>query len=449
MSRHAELCRWVHRIDAPALVVVRAVVRAANSRALRLCAAVRAEIEGRPLHTLLQEGSGRGGAARSRRPRVWPGAGSRWQARVCTAGGRRVPVDVHTLIGGSCGELLVLIERGALMQRHSELLRRHAALLARVAEELTDDERHRRHIAGLVHDRVQQALAVVQMELQAASARSEDARRDDDAPLYRALRGVAGTLQATREVVEELRLPLLSDLGLLAALEHLADRLETTGALRVERDWVDGEPLVGTLDHWRAAVLYRAAEQGLHAIGSETPAASVRIAVRAAGEHGVVLAVDGPRAGLRRAAERFARLGDWARALGGDLAVAEAAPGSARLAVRVPLAAPPAPARIDEQSDAPLLGLFHRLPVGVIETDVDGRVEMMNRAAARMLWPVVRPHPMDNLFEALGFARPGLRQQLESSGGAALRVVVPPQAGPAIGLTFHRQDGARWLVVVQ
>ena len=58
---------------------------------------------------------------------------------------------------------------------------------------------------------------------------------------------------------------------------------------------------------------------------------------------------------------------------------------------------------VQEQS---LIQFLHRTPAGLIETDAQGRIELLNPMAAQLLLPLL-PHPsLVNLFEVFVRRRP-------------------------------------------
>lgn len=453
MTHERNLRRWARRLAAPAIVVQHGIVVAANAHAQRLWGGARSQLGGRPLHTLLHGLAGQPAPPPRQRARRRGPRGSTRLAQVCTASGQRLQVEVHTLVDRPGGELLLLLELGELRRRHADLMRRHAALQARAAAQVADHERHRRHVAELVHDRVQQSLAALQLELQAARHALGATLPAVALHLEHAQHQAAGALQATRHVVDELSPPVLSDLGLVAALEALVQRVEATTPLRVRRDWRGAEAVAALADRLRATVLYRATEACLWPIGREARLLDVCITMHVRGASGIVLEVEGDAAGLAAAADRLAVMGDWVRELHGELAVMPAAPGLARMSLHLDLAPEPLAPRFADGDAAALLGLFHRLPVGVVEMDAAGQVAWMNPAAARVLLPLAHPQPLDNLPTALQHALPGLQAAMQADApatapGTALRL---PLQAPGIGrfsLCLHRQSGARWLAVV-
>ena len=58
-----------------------------------------------------------------------------------------------------------------------------------------------------------------------------------------------------------------------------------------------------------------------------------------------------------------------------------------------------------------LLQLLYSVPVGLVHARLDGTIHLINSAAARWLLPLSPDGRLDNLFDALSLAAPGLRGQ--------------------------------------
>ncbi len=80
-----------------------------------------------------------------------------------------------------------------------------------------------------------------------------------------------------------------------------------------------------------------------------------------------------------------------------------------------------------------LLDMFVLSPVGMVEVDAEGKVEVANLAARRLLTPLTRDGSLDNLFDALAEHAPGLgarSRAFESPRGViveGLELVLPPK----------------------
>lgn len=107
-------------------------------------------------------------------------------------------------------------------------IRAHGGQLSRLATELTlAEERERRRIAIGVHDRIGQTLALCRMNVSGALSglRGHPAA----VPLGVADRLLDEVMRDTRTLTFELSLPILYELGLVPALEWLAEQMEDKG----------------------------------------------------------------------------------------------------------------------------------------------------------------------------------------------------------------------------
>ncbi len=84
-----------------------------------------------------------------------------------------------------------------------------------------------------------------------------------------------------------------------------------------------------------------------------------------------------------------------------------------------------------------LLQFLYRAPIGLVQTDQAGKIEMINPISARLLMPLSHDGGLDNLFTALQDVAPQLRQLAAGAadpGGMiceGLRIPIPARIGPA------------------
>ena len=57
-----------------------------------------------------------------------------------------------------------------------------------------------------------------------------------------------------------------------------------------------------------------------------------------------------------------------------------------------------------------LVQFLYRAPIGLVQTSLDGTVDMLNPMSSSLLMPLVRDGSLDNLFDVLRDAAPQLRQ---------------------------------------
>lgn len=108
-----------------------------------------------------------------------------------------------------------------------------------------------------------------------------------------------------------------------------------------------------------------------------------------------------------------------------------------------------------------LLDFLYRAPVAMLQTDGDGRVELMTPRAAQLLRPLAHDATLDNLFDVLAPTMPALRQELAAFDGArgtvfegrrlTLRLPGTPPREQVLALGLLKIDDDRlaaWLVDV-
>lgn len=127
------------------------------------------------------------------------------------------------------------------------------AQLRRVSAELTmTEERERRKLAQYLHDELSQLLAVIKIKLTSMEAGSQAAEIGRIAAL------IDQADQTARNISQQLSPPLLQTLGLMPAIERLADEIEGRYGLAVHVDPVECRR---RFSDEVQAVLYRAARE--------------------------------------------------------------------------------------------------------------------------------------------------------------------------------------------
>ena len=117
----------------------------------------------------------------------------------------------------------------------TERKRAESALRKLASELVMAEERERKRIAGVLHDDVAQTLAAVKMRIDMI----KDAPSDQDLTLKEAKALLLQSIQETRALMSDIGNPLLSDLGLQAACESLANRLMEGHQVRITCDIQD------------------------------------------------------------------------------------------------------------------------------------------------------------------------------------------------------------------
>jgi len=157
-----------------------------------------------------------------------------------------------------------------------------------IAQAISAQEAERRRIAGDLHDGVTQALASLAFHLSAADVDLADSAPESEAlHQVREARRLAGlAYDETRAAITGLHSLLLEDLGLIAALESLA---QTVPQVAVEFR-ADDADVIGQVPDHIAAVLYRIAQEAMNNIVKHADAARVLMSLRRVGD-AVVLGV--------------------------------------------------------------------------------------------------------------------------------------------------------------
>lgn len=340
-----------------------------------------------------------------------------------------------------------------LQQAHDQLARLSAAVDAA-------QQQRRRQAAQRVHDELLQSLVAIRMQLDAAAHAAAGPCPDTAQALQRSIGIAHAALASGRDIVRALGSPMLVELGLAASLEALAAdfarRHHTPCSVRARG--VDGPGLPAP----DAAVqcLYRVAEEALANVAQHALARQVRL--RLAGDRqgglslrisddGVGLATDGapnPQTiGLPVLLQRV-------RALGGRLVVHSVPGGGTTITARLPTAGrqrrAPEPRR--DTPEAVLTRFFYRAPVGLVQADLDGRIELLNPLAACCLLPFSPDGGLDNLFAVLATAAPQLALRaaaLQAADGVLCEGLLIRQGkARPVWLTVTKQAGTRWMAVL-
>jgi hypothetical protein len=105
-----------------------------------------------------------------------------------------------------------------------------------------------------------------------------------------------------------------------------------------------------------------------------------------------------------------------------------------------------------------LVQFLYRAPIGLVQTSLDGTVDMLNPMSSSLLMPLVRDGSMDNLFTVLQGVAPQLRELAESferalrRGLRRLRLPLGDAAAPGapqwLSLSVLKLDPTRLMAVV-
>ena len=223
-----------------------------------------------------------------------------------------------TVLGDTFNEMLDRLERE----------RRDSGRRALAAE-----ERERRRIAAELHDEIGQNLTALGMQLGHVAKSAGDGTRDDVVAAHDL---ALETVEAVRRVSRQLRPEALDDLGLVAALAALCERVAEHTHVRIQTELAADVP---ELSPEVELVIYRVAQESLTNVVRHARASRATVSLRG-GDGAVTLDVadDGigppPGTGERPGGVRFMR--ERAVAIGAQVRVEPAADGGTRVVLIVP-----------------------------------------------------------------------------------------------------------------
>lgn len=226
---------------------------------------------------------------------------------------RSAPYNVATILAGVVGIYVVVAFTvrtfAAIYARKNRELAARERELAELSRKLiTAQDEERRRVARGLHDELIQSLAAIKLHLAPARGRlGEETHREVNAVVDEAIR-------QTRSLAYSVRPPLLDDLGLVPALERLAETIadEHRVDVRVEAD------VSGRFDVAVESLLYFVTREALENVvrHAEATHAVVRLAEAGGGvqlsigDDGAGFSLDDRRGlGLRGIEERVAVLG--------------------------------------------------------------------------------------------------------------------------------------------
>jgi two-component system sensor histidine kinase UhpB len=201
------------------------------------------------------------------------------------------------------------------------------------ARALAAQEGERQRIARELHDEIGQSMTVVLLGLKRSVDRAPEDLRDELSAVQEMVRT---SLDEVRQIARRLRPGVLDDLGLLSAMNALADEFTEASGVALATRLDDRLPV---LDGDAELVLYRIAQEGLTNIARHAGAEHAELSLCGDGDR-VVLRIRDDGRGIGGEAEGAGIRGMRERALlvGADLAVEPAPTGGTEVHLVVPTA---------------------------------------------------------------------------------------------------------------
>lgn len=295
--------------------------------------------------------------------------------------------------GGAIAGAVVTVRNVTEMREvQADLASSHLALQRLIASRDRVQEEERKRIARELHDDLQQTLSAIRMDLHFIAE-----RLGEDAPQLPLLLGNVDRLAeravvSTRRIVNDLRPPMLEDLGLVPALEAMAAQFgQQTGIACsvdapeevISSEWVEAQPI--------AICLYRVAQEALNNVAKHSHASEVQIRLGSATPESISLQISdngcGLDAGDMHKHGSFGILGirERIRAHGGVVRIDRGPEGGTVLDVLVPCAG--APGLLDH--GAPLKGAMNGDGPRSDFDDAQALPRLLTRATDKMLQDVI------------------------------------------------------------
>ena len=243
----------------------------------------------------------------------------------------------------------------ALREVQEDLESSHVAMQRLIASRDRVQEEERKRIARELHDDLQQTLAAIRMDLRGIGERF-GARAPELLPLVVQVDGLAEkAVVSTRRIVNDLRPPMLEDLGLMPALEMLVAQFgqQTGVACKIDAPERASDALMEMPAI--ALCLYRIVQEALNNVAKHSHASEVHIQLALAPAASISVRVSDNGRGMdaadRRKSEAFGILGiqERVRALGGSMRIDSRPGGGTVLDIGIPLVR--APAAFDAKTD--------------------------------------------------------------------------------------------------
>lgn len=227
---------------------------------------------------------------------------------------------VHLVLQPEAGQVRGTIMDVTERKRALETQRANAAQIRDLLRRLVSvQEAERRRFSANLHDLVGQSLSVIGIGLETIRGMLPGASpQKAESAIDEMGRVVKETMGAVREVMSDLRPPLLDDYGLTVALEWHAQQLEARTGLRVA---VEGERLDPRPASEVEVALFRIAQEALTNVAKHAGASRARVALSGSAGR-VTLVIEDDGRGFDAAAANDPAGSSWGMAVMRERAVA-------------------------------------------------------------------------------------------------------------------------------
>lgn len=299
--------------------------------------------------------------------------------------------------GAIMGAVVTARDVTELKQRQAEVQSAHADLLRLVAAKDRVQEEERQRIARDLHDDLQQTLTAIKLDVGAVAGTLRADPEAASSMLAKVGELAAGAIRSTRRIVNDLQPQVLEDLGLVPALEALADQFNRRTGVSCRLDVLDASGAALPESSLIATSLYRIAQEALNNVVKHARAGAVHMQLATTPEGDLQLRVTDNGKGMsvadRKKAQSFGLLGmqERVRALGGSLRIDSRVGAGTAIEVVVPLPAPRPPAHAAGAAAAlaapgppdarsSLQASIDALPGNIAVLDPRGVIRLTNRA---------------------------------------------------------------------
>jgi PAS domain S-box-containing protein len=245
--------------------------------------------------------------------------------------------------GAIAGAVMTARDVTAIREVQLDLESSHFALQQLIASRDQVQEEERKRIARELHDDLQQTLAAIRMDLHVIAERFGADAPELPALVAGADRLAQGAVVSTRRIVNDLRPPMLEDLGLVTALEAMASQFSQQSGIACEID-ADDDVTDKLQEAQSVAIcLYRVIQEALNNVGKHSRASEVHVRLVKAPANSISLRVRDNGRGMgsadRRKLNSFGILGmqERVRAHGGVMHIDSSPEDGTVLDVLVPL----------------------------------------------------------------------------------------------------------------